>query len=1363
VIRLDLEKDRDILTLFSSFSEKDRNGREILGNITDFFPDQPDLKIREGSFTLKDGEKTGRIQNVDMLVRGKDGEISLEGKFDAGLNYAGPFERSFGVSTGVGINGVFSADQQEGRAEIVLSSLSVTEHLPADGPADPAKILVEVHPVSAVFIFKDRTVSLHSSGETHREMPGETPYDYYFNYNTETGDTSGAINCRNFPLIELVSFSSEWENANQLLAQAVTGSASFEYESGGIFHYSVDFNGKSKPGDSFVIRANGSEKFITVDEFRFTAAPFATGANLFQGNFYFSGDMGLEYFTPSGTIVFERFSFTGDEKIDAVLKLSSHGKEITVSGETVTMGQTVFDVLDMRLFPSEDDLEFTLSGLCENGGILSMDAVLNYQPRHLEATLSMDSLSFLDLAGMIRPFAGNITIPSVSRGFLQNTLIAAEVFFTTDFNHVMYNAPNASFFYRTENDETGVAGSISLSGTEVQFTLSEGVFSIAEKDFHFQAQADFPDPQHLLFSVNANHQDMSWRLDGQVLDKTTLTISSSSGLHVNGSVSNSGAVSGYLEGFEFPVLFGNQSAYLNFYITLRYDSRDLWALNIAHFQARDFSAPDRDDLLRISGAANQDGANFSELQYSDRINTLRGGADFSWAKDFSTVRLTINMSEGQETPEIRGSGNYREYFFVEGLLEKEHVELRAAVSDMRLDRFVRESSMALVNGEAAIVWNSLDSFQAEINLTSLYAQLQESVIQASAAAHLSNDDFLISDLRLSYAGLEAFMPVLKLSRIESMARVGADIQGFIFGKRLEGKIELDANFKPIGSWMEIKQALNSIDGSFRTANLQYGSFDLREPSVFIFSRDNGAFSVSGGPKNMLRMEMDRDGNFFAGLSAPFPVRSSVVGRLKDGYLDARCSGLFVDLPVIWALLPPVSGFSIDGGYVTANVDIRGPVKNPEFSGSARGSSLRMRVPDYVSQDIRPVPFNIAIEGNEMSFGPVTALVGNGRGTITGVFSFEGWIPNNIGLEISIPRESPIPYQFDISGFLAQGEASGKLVINLDDSVLDIKGDLFANNAETGLNTDEITQGRGEPPGNRKPVIVNITVTSGPSVEFIWPVAYPVLRANPEMGTVVRVSVDTLSGQFSLNSDVKIRSGELFYFERTFYIRQGNLVFRESERQFSPLISARAEIRDRTDSGPVTISMLIENEPLLNFVPRFEANPGLTQIEIYSLLGQNPGIVQGNDSTDAAQRIFLSSTTNLLGSFIDIRRIEKQIRNFLRLDMFSVRTQILQIAVLNMTGGLGQTPVDSNSRVGNYFDNTSVYGGKYISQDMFIQGMLSTRYDENRPDFGGLRFEWDIGIELQSPLFNIRWDFFPYHPENWWVNDNSITLSRSWSF
>ncbi|WP_461246749.1 translocation/assembly module TamB domain-containing protein, partial [Treponema sp. R6D11] len=157
--------------------------------------------------------------------------------------------------------------------------------------------------------------------------------------------------------------------------------------------------------------------------------------------------------------------------------------------------------------------------------------------------------------------------------------------------------------------------------------------------------------------------------------------------------------------------------------------------------------------------------------------------------------------------------------------------------------------------------------------------------------------------------------------------------------------------------------------------------------------------------------------------------------------------------------------------------------------------------------------------------------------------------------------------------------------------------------------------------------------------------------------------------YTLDGNIKIRSGELYYFDRNFYIRRGNLVLKENETKIYPRISARAEIKNRSDSGTVTIAMIIDNQPLFSFQPRFEANPSMTQLEIYSILGQNFTIVQTEDNIDEVRHLLLSSTTDLVTQFIagsDAlsqlaigRQFERQVRNTMKLDMFSVRTRILQ--------------------------------------------------------------------------------------------------------
>jgi hypothetical protein len=130
-------------------------------------------------------------------------------------------------------------------------------------------------------------------------------------------------------------------------------------------------------------------------------------------------------------------------------------------------------------------------------------------------------------------------------------------------------------------------------------------------------------------------------------------------------------------------------------------------------------------------------------------------------------------------------------------------------------------------------------------------------------------------------------------------------------------------------------------------------------------------------------------------------------------------------------------------------------------------------------------------------------------------------------------------------------------------------------------------------------------------------------------------------------------------------------------------------------------------------------------------------------------------------------------------MFSVRTQFLQNMVFqatgfNTTGSTGTTGgsgtaasgdeiVEIQNRVGNYFDNTTVFLGKYIGSDIFVQSLFSVKYDENKQTLGGMTLEPEIGIEMRNPLFNIQLNMMFLHPENWFINDVSFTLTWRRSF
>jgi len=1373
VLRLDMDRDRDIFNHFKSLSEStdNKNKNEILGQIAEFLPDRSNYRIWNGFFSLTSGKALFQIDNVTVNLRGNKGDVLLDTKFGAEIRYTGLFDRTFSVNTGIGINGVYLADSREGRAEIALSSLTFSHRnvkrsqssffWPASVESNAPETLFTMIPVKASFSYKDKVASLAPFSEN-------AAGGYFIRYDTESRGIQAEINCDNFIPASFVSLSDYWKNVG-FFYMATTGNLSASYENGAV-DYSVYLQSGdlARPmqgsglSDAFLIRAYGNNEYIAVDDFCLNISQDTAGAGLFQGIVDFSGRVGFAPLRPAGTVSLDRFSFTGKEYAAGVFNLSTREKDIRISGEKLSLGSARLKNLDMYLFPSQKDLAVTVSSVCEDDGVINLNAVLNRNPQYIEVSLFLDSFSIFNLTESFRPFASFVSIPFSGEVYTRNTFIDADFFFSSDFKKIVYNAPKIT----VRKDD--IAGMFSLSGTNSHFTLNEGIFYLGKDELFVSAGANFSDPMDINFSVNANYLDLSWNIEGDILDRTTLIVRDPNGLHAYGGVSNSGVISGFIEGIDFPIPASIRPMYTDFYVTMRYNASDFWSVNVTHFKVRDLSSHNGTVNLSFSGAADQDGASFKDILYSDSKGNLSGGANFIWNTNFSFPHFVVSMSDGK---------NSGESYFLEGVFNNNRLEVNGSVSDMRIDRFIKGSVPMTASAEAKVSWNSADSFDAQINLSSYYVKARTNAVQASVDITLSNEELVAHNLKLDYSGLRTVFPVFRISSREGSAVIGAEVQGFAGSRRLEGKVNLNANFDQIDSWTQIMRAYNSFNGTLRIEDIQYGDL-TRDSIVFLFSGNEGALSVSGGIDNMLNVEMDKAGNFYASLSDPLPIRGAFAGVYEKGRFNAYCNDYFIDLTSLWELTGSSSdSFNIAGGYITGKMTLHGPVWNPEFSGTGRGTSLRLRVPEYVSEDIRPVPFDILAEGYEMTFGPVITVSGSGSGNVSGWFRFENWIPRNIGLEVSIPRQNPIPYKTNIASFLANGDASGKLSFNanLNDRLMEIKGDLYMNNTEMGIGNLKTAAAEEEPDADRQfSTMAEISITTGPIVEFFWPnINSPILRVNPEVGTLFSISYDSQAEQYSLVSDIKVRSGEIYYLDRYFYIRRGNLVFRENERQFNPIINARAEIRDRADSGPVTISMIIENQPLLTFMPRFESSPSLTQFEIYTILSQNPNI-QGIDNTDMTQRFLLTSSTDLMAQFVAgsdalsqlvfLRQFERKVRNFLNLDMLSIRTRFLQNAVaISGSTMFGQTPVDSIYRPGNYFDNTTVFIGKYVGQDMFIQSTLTMKYDENSHTFGGLKFQPDIGLELQSPFFNIRWGFFPYHPENWWVDDHSITLIWSKSF
>ena len=1370
-INIDTVKDADYIEFISALikSNKNKTNNNNTFQITEYLPHNANYQIRRLNFTLTDKQTVYKIQDTNLNIKEKDGELTLSGRFYSEYKNTNLFGRTIIINTDSGISGVYTPSSDNANAVFSVYDLSCYSQdevkktasffKPVSKNSTKREKLFNLQPFKTSLSYNNNIITVKPDKENEN--------NYYFTYYAEIKKIQAGLNLNNFKPESLIKFTNELKNVNDLFLMQITGKSSFVYNKG-FMNYNINIKGNksSDINNSFVIDAYGTEKNIVVNDFYITSEN--PKKNIFSGSLRIAGDLQYKPLKSNGTIDFNNFSLTGKETMNAAVNVSSTDEHILISSKNIDIAQTVIKDLSISLFPGKKGMEIETVCTFTETGTIYMDAVYSGNPEEFEASVRLDSLSLFEMTEIIRPFSEKIIIPTVSRGILKKSSINTEIFFSTDFKKIVYNAPNIVF----NSGDTNVK--LSLSGSDKQIILSEGIFSRNKDEVVFTSNIDFSNPMDLAFLLNASYNEMTWQIEGQVLDRKTVIVRDPNGFHGYGNIANNGAFSGYIEVDNYPILANSQTIYLNFYSSLRYSSLDFWHLELPRFSARYATAADGADFLKISGMADQNGASFKQITYADNYGILLGSADFSWDNKFSYINFDLNITDGNEAGE-----NYNAV----GIIKDESFKFDVSVANMRLNRFIYKSNPMLITAKAEMSWDSIKSFNGKINLSSLRTIINGNDLYAEFNVNVSNNELFVLESKLEYSNVKANIYNLKFNINEGDLFTKADIHGIYKEKYVEGNLGIEAKFAGVNSWLDLDQIITDLNGKLAIENFSFG--DIRnEDFILAFKCKDGAVSAKGGKNDMIRLEMDREGIFFVGLSSPMPIRGNIVGTFKKGIIDSSTNNFYIDIVRLYSIFASQKDFSIASGYITGKTQFVGPFWNPEFHGTAKAESLKFKVPNYIKEDIKIAPFDILAEGYEMTFGPVGFLSGSGNGTTKGWFLFENWSPVNIGLDISIQRDNPVPYGINIGGFLSDGTASGNINLLLDvpEKLLEFKADLFSNESELGLNMEEI-RANAEMERSSESVfnsIVNIKITTGTKVEFIWPASSPVLRAMPEMGTVIYILTDTQAGQYSLEGDVKIRSGELYYFDRNFYIRKGNLVLKENETKFDPRINVRAEIKDRTDSGNVTISMVVENQPLFSFQPRFEANPSMTQLEIYSLLGQNFTIVQTEDNIDEVRRTLISSTTDLFTQFImgsDAlsqlaigRQFERQVRNITGWDMFSVRTRFAQNLIISgLSAGLSQRSSSSRqsnpdrNRIGNFFDNTSVSIGKYIGQDMFFQSMVKLKYDENSTVLGGVTFEPEIGIEFQTPFLNIRWDYFiPEIKKNFWVN-NAITLMWSKSF
>jgi len=290
-----------------------------------------------------------------------------------------------------------------------------------------------------------------------------------------------------------------------------------------------------------------------------------------------------------------------------------------------------------------------------------------------------------------------------------------------------------------------------------------------------------------------------------------------------------------------------------------------------------------------------------------------------------------------------------------------------------------------------------------------------------------------------------------------------------------------------------------------------------------------------------------------------------------------------------------------------------------------------------------------------------------------------------------------------------------------------------------------------------PTFVSISASTGKRVEFFWPSeTFPVVRTTAAPGGKIAITYRGDTGAFTVTGGADVHGGEIFFFDRSFVLKEGSIAFQEDERSFDPRITARAEIREWEPVIGEEVKIWLDVDDTLNrFSPRFSSDPALPEPDILALLGA-PLTRQVAGEGLLSSAVMLSS--DLLSRFGLLRPFEQRVRELLGLDMFSVRTQVIQNLVAEKVLGYeGLNPLD----------NTSLSLGKYLGDDLFLEMLV--RLQAPRGPSGlllpghGLTSEFELNLEWDTPFFLLEWSFLPRNPDALFLTDNSLALKWRYTY
>ncbi|NLL99915.1 MAG: hypothetical protein GX220_00450 [Treponema sp.] len=1092
----------------------------------------------------------------------------------------------------------------------------------------------------------------------------------------------------------------------------------------------------------------------------------------------YEGSFNINKLQPQGTLNINKVSLSNGNSFETEVFFDPLDKGFMFFIPQVYFGEQFFSAIQAEIIPEKTSVDFSLElfdfthlEFGEPGKLLVSGSLLKEKKQFVQSQLEIENFAIDAILSSVQFFLDNENGKNLTalKQFFLPFVMTTQMYVLSDFSQITYNVPYLVCANTQKDKEFAL---LSFDGNEFSFSITQCDGLFADQAFQVTLNADFSENyKDIIFSTNINFNSIPYEFYGMFNNFKNLSINGSYGL--NAVVSFDKSIFGNFVFESFPIALSNYIFSASTECEFRFEDFNDWFFQFTKFEINEttnnfFTKP----KLFISGKIEPFGAMFENIIFSDTISTVNGTGSVMWQFNNNILELV--------STQLR----------FKNLLNKESYALNFEISNPEKMLFTDEKFINNIFFNANLTILEIPSArflqnQPKENLVSGTISALGTLENPGVVVNISKSNFLINKDNFSIVGNVSLQDgIVSMDGVKvnyanhkiSNTKLYLDLNNFsglfqgdyVFDEQTSS-LKSDFIMK-IQNLMEFKQIKN------------FNLFDIQIPKEFKvdielplvqsefwgnyknvkcqFVRTENRLNFFGGKNSQVQGFYADNGECFLTLEKSLPFSFVASGKVTKDICDISVQDFILKTKTFARFIEQPS-FKLVDGIVSGNLHIGGLIQDPEFSGNLMGNNIRFTSPDYMNEEVVARYVDFYAEKNIFGFDKTYIQNLKGEDVAFGslALTFDRWFFDNIKIKITSIENKYIKAGFKLDFMNFEGDAAIDLGIEAGLTSVDVRGNIFVENVD-GVFSPFYSTNTSAVISNDFQTVIDLKIMIGHRSQVFAPSKRsPIMRALVAPQTEIIVSMNTLENHFELKGDLVLRGGEVSYGNRNFYLREGRLVLNERADVFDPTITVHAETRERDADGElIRIILATKNQHFSNFIPVFSSIPARSEKEIMELLALSITDTMKNEK-------FLPSLLAIGGEMVIqmtlFKQMENSLRDFFKFDIFSLRTSILQNAMnsyLNVNSG------NSQLTAGNFFDNSTVYIGKYFGNALYWDFMGHLTYNENKINdkstLEGLEFQPEMGFEMASPFANFRWSLAPElgKSHRLWVPYTSISVS-----